>query len=163
MKTHQKLELQEKGWSNEEIIKAENVLEKEEKHDLHFSKIVFWSALIVIIFANLVVSLILIPFLIVLNKGILYAIIVILAGTVGFLYNFLIMDIGHLQKKHHLLAGILIPILALANMVVMVITANQFIKNIKINNVQHNPWIIAVVFAVAFILPYLLDKLFSKN
>ena len=73
------------------------------------------------------------------------------------------MDIGHLQKKHHLLAGILIPILALANMVVMVITANQFIKNIKINNVQHNPWIIAVVFAVAFILPYLLDKLFSKN
>jgi len=163
MKEKKRLELQEKGWSEEDIKKAEDVLEKEEKHDQHFSKIVFWSALIVIIFANLLVSLILIPFLIVLNQWVLYAIIVLLAGTIGFLYNFLVTDIGHLGKKHHLLAGIIIPILALANMIIMVITANHFIRDLKINNVQHNPWIIAVVFAIAFISPYLINKIFKKN
>lgn len=158
MKPSRKLELQEKGWSEEEIRKAEQTLENAERHDVHFSKIVFWSALVVIIFANLVVSLVLIPFLIVLNKWVLYSIIVLLAGTIGFLYNFLIMDIGHLEKKHHLLAGIIVPVLALANMIVMVLAANKFISDLQVENVQHNPWIVAVVFAVAFILPYAVDS-----
>jgi len=162
MKEHKKLKLQEKGWKEEEIKKAEGILEKEEKHDTHFSKIVFWSALVVIIFANLLVSLILIPFLIVLNKWLLYTIIIILAGTVGFLYNFLIMDIGHLEKKHHLMAGIIVPVLALANMIIMVFVSNRFIRDLKVDNVQHNIWITAIVFAVAFIIPYIFYKIITK-
>jgi len=162
MKEKRKMDLQEKGWNENEIKKAERILEKEEKHDTHFSKIVFWSALVVIIFANLLVSLILIPFLIVLNKWLLYTTIVILAGTVGFLYNFLITDIGHLEKKHHLTAAIIIPILALANMTIMVFVSNRFIRDLKVDNVQHNIWITAIVFAVAFILPYLLDQIRIK-
>ena len=55
MKEKRKMDLQEKGWNENEIKKAESILEKEEKHDTHFSKIVFWSALVVIIFANLLV------------------------------------------------------------------------------------------------------------
>jgi hypothetical protein len=159
MKEKRRVELKEKGWSENEIIKAESILEKEKEHDVHFSKIVFWSALIVIIFANLIVSLILIPFLIVLRETILYAIIIILAGTIGFLYNFLITDIGHLEKKHHLAAGIIIPIIALANILVMVLVSNRFITEIEINNPPHNPWIVAIVFAISFVIPYIVDKL----
>ena len=159
MKEKRRVELKEKGWSENEIIKAESILEKEKEHDVHFSKIVFWSALIVIIFANLIVSLILIPFSIVLRETILYAIIIILAGTIGFLYNFLITDIGHLEKKHHLAAGIIIPIIALANILVMVLVSNRFITEIEINNPPHNPWIVAIVFAISFVIPYIVDKL----
>jgi len=162
MKEQKRSDLREKGWNENEIKKAENILEKEEKHDTHFSKIVFWSALVVIIFANLLVSLILIPFLIVLNKWLLYTTIIILASTVGFLYNFLITDIGHLARKHHLIAAIIIPILALANMLTMVFVSNRFIRELKIDNVQHNIWITAIVFAVAFILPYFLDQIRIK-
>ena len=161
MKQNKKLELKEKGWSEEEIIKAESALNRAEKQDIHFSKIVFWSALIVTIFGNFIVSLILIPFLIVLNKWVLYAIVVLLAGSIGFLYKLLIMDIGHLEKKHHLFASILVPLIALINMVGMVLVSNRFIRDLNVENVQHNPIIVAIVFAVVLILPYVLSKIFS--
>ncbi len=159
MKEEKKVLLRKKGWNEQEILKAEKILEREEHHDVFFSKIVFWSALIVIIFANLVVSLILIPFLIVLKQGVLYSVIVLLAGTIGFLYNFLITDIGHLKRKHHVLAGIIVPSLALANFIIMVVVANQFIANLPVENQPHDPWIIGIIFAATFILPYLLGKM----
>lgn len=149
------------GWSEAEIKKAESILEKERKHDVHFSKIVFWSALVVVVFANLIVSLVLIPFLIVLNKWMLYFIVVLLGGMVGFLYNFLITDIGHLNRKHHILAGVIIPILALVNLVLMVLVSNRFIADLQVENTLHNPWIVSIVFVVAFVLPYLGEKVWK--
>ena len=162
MKLEKKLELQEKGWNDQEIIKAEAALDKEEHHDVFFSKIVFWSALVLIVFANLAVSLILIPFIIVLNAWVLYAIIVVLAGMLGFIYNFLITDIGHLGKKHHILAGIFVPLLALSNMIIMVLYSNRFIADLEVNNVVHNPWLLSIIFVIAFILPYILDRVINK-
>ena len=163
MKVIKKKELKEKGWTEKEIQDTEDILDKEKEYDVHFSKIVFWSALIVIIFANLIVSLVLIPFLIVLNKWVLFVTIIMLAGTVGFLYNLLINDIGHLQRRHHILAAIIIPILTLANMITMVLVSNRFIRDLNVDNVQHNPWVIAIVFAVAFIIPYIFDKLVLRR
>ncbi|MBU0459588.1 MAG: hypothetical protein KKH52_02130 [Nanoarchaeota archaeon] len=153
------IDLIKKGWNQKDIKKAASIIDTPKHHDAHFSKIVFWSALIVIIFANLIVSLILIPFLIVLNQWVLYSIIILLAGMIGFLYNFLIMDIGHLGKKHHLLAGIIIPILAFSNILIMVFVSNRFIADLKVNNPPHDLWIISIIFVVAFILPYLIDTL----
>ena len=162
MKQKQKLKLTEKGWNEEEIIHAEEVLDRAEKQDVHFSKIVFWSALIVTIFGNFIVSLILIPFLIVLNKWVLYSVVILLAGSIGFLYKLLITDIGHLEKKHHIAASIVIPLIAIANVVGMVLVSNRFISDLKVENVQHNPIIVAVVFAVVLILPYVLHKIFAS-
>ena len=147
--------LKEKGWTEQEIERAKNIIEKHEWHDVFFSKIVFWSALLVTIFANLLVSLILIPFLIVLNEWVLFSVVALLGLMIGFVYNFLITDIGHLEKKHHLLAGIIIPIITLANLVVMVIYSNRFITELKVNNPLHNPWLIALLFSAMFILPFL--------
>lgn len=159
MKIITKSRLQEKGWNDADIVKAEQTLARDLRYDVHFSRIVFWSAIIVIVFANIIVAGVLIPFLIALNQGVLYSAVIILAGTVGFLYNFLITDIGHLQKKHHVLAGILIPIVALGNIVVVVIFSNKVIEDAQIPNVQHDPYVVGVVFAVAFILPYVIDRL----
>ena len=158
MRTEKKYELLEKGWKDSEIKKAEEILEKAEQNDVFFSRIVFWSVLVVIIFSNLMISLILIPFLIALDRWFLYAVVVILAGTIGFLYNFLITDISHLERRHHLLAGIIVPIMALANTIIMVLFANRFTEKINIHN-QHNPWLLSVVFSAAFILPYIIDRI----
>ena len=150
--------LKEKGWTDQEIKHAEETLAHAEKYDLHFSKIVFWSAIVVIVFANLIVSVVLIPVLIALKTAFVYLILAVLAATVGFLYNFLITDIGHLERRHHVTAGIIVPLLALINMVVMVLMSNRFINDVNINEV-HNPWLMGVVFAVVFIIPALADKL----
>ncbi len=151
--------LQQKGWNDAEIKKAEQALARDLRYDVHFSKMVFWSAIIVIVFANMVVAGVLIPFLIALNQWVLYSAVILLAGTVGFLYNFLITDIGHLERKHHVWAGILVPLLALGNIVVVVILSNRFIEDARIQNVPHDPYVLAVVFAIAFILPYVIDRL----
>lgn len=152
-----------KGWKEEEIEKAKAILERREVHDVFFSKITFWSALIVVVFANLLVSLVLIPFLIVLSAGILYFIIIVLGGMIGILYNLLITDIGHLEKKHHLLAGIIVPILGLANLVIMVLVSNKFIADLKLQNPPHNPWVLGIIFGLAFIAPYLVARMRGKH
>lgn len=159
MKPERRKELLQKGWREEDLVKAEAILEKATKHDIFFSKIVFWSALIVIVFANLLVSAVLIPFLITLYGLVLYAIVAVLGLVIGFLYNFLITDIGLLETKHHRAASIIIPVIAIGNVAVMVFTANRFTEGIQLNLQRHNPWIVAVVFGGAFILPYVVDQI----
>lgn len=152
-------QLLQKGWREEDLARAEAILNRATKRDIFFSKIVFWSALLVIVFANLLVSAILIPFLIALYSLVLYAIVALLGLAIGFLYNFLITDIGLLEKKHHRAASIIIPIIAMSNIIIMVVTSNHFIESIHLNNQPHSPWIVAIIFAGAFILPYLVDQI----
>jgi hypothetical protein len=149
--------LAEKGWSNEDLTHAGNIIDKKEHHDVHFSKIVFWSSLLVIIFANIIVSLVLIPFMIALNTLALYSTIILLAGSIGFLYNLLVRDIGHLERKHHRTAGIIVPLIGIANMFVMVLVSNNLILDTVIK--PTNPWLVAGVFAISFILPYLVGEI----
>lgn len=154
-----KLELQQKGWTTKEIEHAEAELERVTSHDLFFSKMVFWSALLVIVIANVLVAFALIPFLIAIDKGLLYVTLIILGGVIGFLYNFLITDIGTLQKKHHRTAGVIVPLLTIGNIIGIVFIANQFIAGLPINTSSHNPWLLGIIFGIAFILPYGIDQI----
>ena len=77
----------------------------------------------------------------------------------GFLYNFLINDIGHLERKHHILASILVPVLAVLNLVIVVLVSNNLIRDLNVRNNPHNPWILSIIFATAFILPFILDQI----
>ena len=163
MHPHKKEDLLKKGWEEAEIKKAENILDKVERHDLFFSKITFWSALVVIIFANLLISLVLIPFLIVLDSWVLYSTIAILALVIGFLYDLLVTDIKILERKHHLLAGLIIPFLALINIVVMVLVSNKFIADLNISNQPHKPWLLGLIFAIALMIPYLITRIRGKH
>lgn len=159
MREEQKMDLVKRGWSKREISTAESILDKTQPHDVFFSKIVFWSALLVIVLGNILISFVAITFLVALNKFVLYAAIIVLAGMIGFLYNFLINDIGHLERKHHLLASVLVPILAFINLVVVVLIANGLIKDLNITNTPHNPWLLSIIFAIAFILPFIIDQI----
>jgi|SRR3989344_3836647 len=159
MKVERRRELAQKGWREDELRRAEEILDRATAHDLFFSKIVFWSALLVIVFANLTVALILIPFLIALDTGFLYGIIAVLAITIGFLYNFLITDIGLLEKKHHRIASVIVPLIGAGNAVIMVLISNRFVESLQLNLQPHNPWIVAAIFAGAFILPYVADQI----
>ncbi len=158
-----KLHLKEKGWSEREIKHAESILHHRATHDVHFSKIVFWCALFVTIIGNIVLSLILVPFLLLLNNLIVYAIVVLLALMMGFIYNFLVTDIGHLQLKHHLLAAIIIPCIALANIFIMVLASNKLVARAELQAAPQNAGIIAFLFAIVFMIPYLVDQFLLKR
>jgi len=160
MRKNLKNKLVSKGWAEHEIARAQEAIETAKEHDAHFSKIVFYTALIVIIFGNLLASFTVMFLAIVISSLLMYLIAIVLGGVIGFLYNYLITDIGHLDKKHHVFATIVIPIIALANLALMIIVANKFIVELGVNNVQHSPWVIGAVFVVAFLLPTIIDKIF---
>jgi predicted membrane protein len=149
--------LQKRGWTPDEIKEAESLLEKAKNHDIHFSKIVFWSALFVVVLGNLALSLILIPFLLIFKPWVLHTIVIILGLMMGSIYSFLVTDIGHLERKHHVFAAIFVPVIAIINLVVIVITANSFIRE-TVKEPQ-NQWIVAAIFVVSFILPFLIHRL----
>ncbi len=159
MKPARQQQLRQRGWSESQVKHAEEVLERAEYHDLFFSKIVFWSALVVVIFANIIVSAVLIPFLLAFTDTVLYATVVILAATIGFLYTFLVTDIGHLHKAHHRAAGILVPLIAVVNVAAMVFISNRFITELQLQNQPHDPILVSIIFVIAFLVPYMVVQL----
>ena len=125
------------------------------------NKVVYWGALLVAIVGNLIVSVVLIPFLLVLSKMQLYIIIIIIGIAFGALFNMLLKDIEELDKKHHVIAGIFIPALAIINVFIMTQLANYLTILIGVNNVPHNPIVISVIYVASFSLPYILYKISS--
>ncbi len=163
MEKKKRLELKEKGWTEQELKKAETILEGHLEHNKKFSKLVFWSALVVILFANLAVDLVLVPFLIVFSAAVLYSVIVLLGVSFGFLYNHLISSVGKMHKWHHAWTNILVPVIAVMNIFIIFFSSNFFISKLESNPVTQNPWVAGVVFAFAFVLPYAVLKIFYKK
>ena len=156
--------LMERGWASRDINHALNIMEQHKKTPgiLFLDKSIYWVVLLVAIIGNLVISIVLIPFLMVLKEYLLYLIIIILGVTFGLFFNLLINNIEGLKKTQHLIAGLFIPIFALVNLFYITGTANYLQSLMKIDNAQQ-PWLIGIVYAAAFISPYLMPKLYQIN
>ncbi|MFH0701141.1 MAG: hypothetical protein V2A62_01760 [Candidatus Woesearchaeota archaeon] len=153
--------LLKKGWPEAEVRRVEAAFKSSENKNRVFSRVVFWTMIIVIIIANLIISLVLIPFLVFLNSWALYSVTALLGVMIGFVYNFLITSVKHLKWHHHLLSGIILPLIALANMVLVVLVSNRYVEKSLLTQ-DNNPWIIGIVFVVAFILPAVVSWIVRK-
>ena len=91
VKRRRKISTPNKEWTTRRLEKAEKILTTTHVHEPFFSQIVFWSAILVIVIGNLIMSIALIPFLTVLNKWFLDMIIIVLGLVMGILFNFLII------------------------------------------------------------------------
>ena len=114
------------------------------------------------IIGNFIIAVVLIPFLLTLNSFQLYLIIVTIGIAFGLLFELLIRSITHLRTGHHLFFGFLMPIVAIINIFIITNIANYFEKVFLIKNV-HSPLVVAIVYAVAFIMPYAVYHLFLKE
>lgn len=155
--------LAEKGWAKKDISKAIKIIEKarQSKHPKIklLDKAVYWVSLLVAIAGNFIISIALIPFLLVLNSLQLYGIIAIIGLSFGLLFELLIRRIENLEAKHHIFLGIAIPLLAIAN---FIIVSNNMKLLVGVESRQ-NPVIAGSLYAIAFILPYILYQAFLKN
>ncbi len=93
--------LREKGWSDQEIAKALNIIYSPEKKEKHLiftqfsSPLIYWSLLVVAIIGNFIASVVLIPIMFFFSETQLYAVIFILAISFGAFFNLLLKDIEH--------------------------------------------------------------------
>lgn len=158
--------LNKKGWAEGEINKTLKIV-REAKKNKHpaikiLDKAVYWIALIMAIIGNFIISIALMPFLLALNSIQLYLIIVTIGIAFGMLFELLIRSITHLKKGHHLFFGFLIPIVAVVNIFIIAKFADILKKMYMIYNI-HNPFVVSVVYAAAFITPYAVYHLFLKE
>lgn len=157
-------ELKKKGWNDEEIMKADRIIVERMQKDksgttTYMNKAVFWTMFFIMIIGNFIISILMIPFLLVLNLTFLDFIIVVLGVSFGFLFNFLITDIRHVPFKHHLFAGTVIPIVAVLNFFFMTSMANSLANYLQVSNVRQDPYTISIIYMIAFIAPYLVDRI----
>ncbi|MBD3310048.1 hypothetical protein GF351_02415 [Candidatus Woesearchaeota archaeon] len=158
--------LRKKGWSEKDIQEALRIIKAGQKKKRPgvklVDKIVYWAALFVAIIGNMVISLTLVPFLIALEGYSLYSIIAVLGLSFGFFFDLLIRDIEKLQTKHYIIAGLFIPGIAVVNVLYMTLVANQWINLLGIKTSLHNPVLIIILYVVAFMLPYFINKVVRK-
>jgi|SRR3989338_1466397 len=160
IKTHR---LIEKGWRKSDINKTIKIIEraKKAKHPKIklLDKAVYWLSLLLAITGNFVISVALIPELLALKGYPLYLIITTLGISFGLLFELLLRTIEHLNAKHHLFLGIIVPVLAVIN---IVIVSNNMKRLVGLENPQ-NPLAAGIVYALSFILPYAIYQIFLKE
>ncbi|MBU0471868.1 MAG: hypothetical protein KKF89_01615 [Nanoarchaeota archaeon] len=146
-----------KGWSDEEINKTMKILElaKKKKHPKIFmlDKLVYWIALVLIIFGNFAFSTFIIPLLVIINNLTLYLIILLLASSFGIIMSVLVRDIDFLEIKHHLILYLLVAIVGLINFLVVVNISNNNPLADSLNT-YHNPIIVGLIYLIGFFIPF---------
>ena len=158
--------LEERGWSSAEIEKASRIIreakEKKSSRIIMLDSIIYWAALIIAIIGNMVISIVLIPFLLALRDLLLYIIIITLGLAFGLLFDLLIRDIDSLGKHHYIIAGLFIPSLAIINVIYMTNFANTLTASINLKNI-HPPLLVGAIYTIAFIIPYLFSHIIEGH
>ena len=161
-----KKRLEQKGWSKKDISKAIRIIEhaKANKHPKIkiLDKLVFWISLLIAIIGNFIISISLIPILLALSNLPLYIVLITLGVSFGLLFELLIRTIEHLEAKHYILLGVIMPIIAVINVIIIVTFSNNLEKIVNIEN-PHNPLLVGIIYALAFMLPYLIYQFFLKD
>ena len=157
--------LEKRGWKKRDIAKTLSIIKKAKQNkgkDIIFlEKIIYWILLMLVISANFAISVALVPILIALKGMLLYSVIIILGLIFGLLFELVIRSIEHLEKHHHLFLAFLIPLIALANVFVVSNISNNLTTILGLTNL-HNSLVIAIVYSVSFVLPYIIYRFVFK-
>lgn len=146
-----------KGWSKEEIVRAEKIINKAEKNKhvnvKRVEKSLYWFVLIIGLLGTVMLSLILIPVLMVNMTYWGYVITGVFGFLLGALIVMIIKDLHWLEHHHHVFISLLIPTLAVFNFFIIVNKVNLLNFSIGLNNFN-NPVFTSLIYLVCFLIPY---------
>lgn len=158
--------LKEKGWSEEEIERTAKIFEeapaKKSSRLIMLDKTVYWAGLFLAIIGNFVISVLLIPFLIVLKSFYLYIALIFLGVTFGWVFSLLLKDIEEIKAGQHIVAWIFIPTIAIINIYVITNLSNLIATLMEMRASIHGAPLVSVVYVFSFMLPYSISKLIKK-
>jgi hypothetical protein len=162
--------LKARGWTDTDIQKAINIIEqgkaKKPKNILFLDSIVYWLVLFVALIGNFIISVILIPFMLIVEGLRLFVIITLIGFAFGAFFDLLIRDLRNIENKEVIIAGVFLPLLALINVSLMVEFSNYLHDKLGLLTNYQNPFAVGFVYVFAFILPYLFKvfmRHFNKN
>jgi len=155
--------LARKGWGRVEISRVSDILahaEASKSTGMRFlESTAFWVALLVAILGNFIVSVVLVPFLLLLKGASLYFTVFVIGIAFGALFSVLIRYVEDLRQGQHIIAGIFIPVLALINIYLIVYFSNKLEILLQLPVSPHSPAAVSMVYVFAFVLPYFIKHM----
>lgn len=124
------------------------------KHISHANRVVYWISLLVLTIATFFITLLIAPLAIFVNKLLAYFTTLFLGLLFGFIYAFIVIDLQHLDKKHHMFLSIYIPLVAVFA-IYLIITIMKNISTLFYMPFKAHPVGVSFFFLFSFILPYL--------
>jgi hypothetical protein len=121
---------------------------KENQRVFHF------ISMIVLSVASFFASIVLVPMLIFFSSTTIYTLVILVGLLFGFTFGFMFLDLQHLEHKHHIIMGIIVPGIAVLNIFLMM-NLTKKIADFFLIDLQHNPMLVATFYLLGFILPYL--------
>lgn len=146
------------GWPQAEIAKASSVLQEAPAKRSPWlellDNVIYWVLLAVAILANFIVSIVLVPFLLVLTGPLLYGALAFLGLVFGTMLDVVVRETEFLQKKHYVVAEVLVPAIALINIYMITRLSNKLALIMALPGDGNSPLLVALVYVVAFALPH---------
>ncbi|HDM43691.1 hypothetical protein DRJ16_04510 [Candidatus Woesearchaeota archaeon] len=157
-----------KGWSKEEISETAEALRKMRFSDksktlVYGQAVLFWMGFFVILIGNLLIGIVLVPFLFVMNRLIFDLIILILGFCFGMLTCVVFRDLEHLEKKHRMFLLFVVPVIALVNLLFVYLVAKRLNELFAIGALRENPFIMISLYVASFLAPYVYWLVFRKG
>ena len=158
MHINQQKRLLAKGWNKYEIDhaikvfhsskqKTKHVILKKELHLFAFSLFI-----VVLFLASIIGLFYMIPFFILFSKTIMLILAIIFGLAFGLAFSYIIAEIEHLERRHHLFMLSFLPCLIFFNAIIMLRFSSKIAYLYKIN---YSFDIIVLLFSACFMLPYL--------
>ncbi len=155
--------LASKGWNRAEVKRAADIIahaESEKSTSMRFlEQMAFWIALFVAILGNFIISVVMVPFLLLLQGWGLYFTIFVIGATFGILFNVIIHYIEDLKEGQHIIVGAFIPALALINIYLIAHFSNDLEILLNLPTPPHSPIAISTMYVFAFVLPYFIKHM----
>ena len=151
------LKLQARGWSEQEIEHAKQVLQEAEnkKHPrlVLLEKAIYWILLLVILIGAIAGTWLIQPFLVFMSVGGAIIIIFIFGLVFGTLASILMKDVEDLEIHHHLAISLIIPISAIITSILIIRQASELSQLINITT-QHNPLLLGIMYSIGSLIPF---------
>ncbi len=160
-------DLRKKGWPDEDAEKTSRILSeahaKKSSTILVIDKIAYWTGLLLAILGNFIISMLLIPFLILMKSFYLYISLIFLGIVFGWVFSIIIKDIEAIKAGQHIIAWIFIPSVAIINVYMMTNFSNHIARLMEIQTGIHAASMVSVVYVISFMFPYTLARVVKKQ
>jgi len=149
--------LREKGWSEEDIKHAKDVISQaeEKKHPKikFLEKTIEWIILITVVLASIVGAWLIKPLLFILTQTQALIAIAITGTAYGLFASVIIKQIEQIETHHHLIILSTVPIISIITSVVITKQVQTVIDAANMG-LEHNPYWLGIVYAIFSLIPY---------
>lgn len=155
-----------KEWDSEFAVKTERVLnageQKKSAWVQNIDSALYWVLLFISIIANFIISVVLVPFLLILKGWSLYFSLLFIGLSFGWLFSFILHNLEKIQKEQHIIASVFIPCLALINVGIFAVLSNKLIILLKLATPPHNPLFVGAFYVFGYVVPGAISHIRKK-